>query len=28
LVPDHALDSDWERGYMDSWPLERVRPLS
>ena len=28
LVPAHLLDANWEEGYMDTWPVERVRPLS
>ena len=28
LVPAHTLATNWEEGYMDSWPVERVRPLS
>jgi len=28
LVPAHTLGTNWEEGYMDAWPVERVRPLS
>ena len=28
LVPAHLLGASWEEGYMDTWPVERVRPLS
>ena len=28
LVPAHILDTNWEEGYIDAWPVERVRPLS
>ena len=28
LVPAHLLDDNWEEGYMDAWPVERVRPLA
>ena len=28
LVQAHTLVDGWEDGYMDSWPVERVQPLS
>ena len=28
LVPAHLLDDNWEEGYTDAWPVERVRPLA
>ena len=28
LVPAHLLGANWEEGYTDTWPVERVRPLS
>ena len=28
LVQAHTLGDDWEDGYKDSWPVERVHPLS
>ena len=28
LVPAHILGTNWKEGYLDAWPVERVRPLS